>query len=64
MGWKFKGDINHGLLQRFIGHLMTTKGPDLYRYKGLLSIKGAKERYVFQVGVAVCAAACAVSVGW
>ena len=43
------GDINYQMLQVFVSELMTTKGPDLFRYKGLLSIKGAKERYVFQV---------------
>lgn len=34
-------------LQDFIGELMQTKGPDLYRYKGILDIKGCNEKYVF-----------------
>jgi G3E family GTPase len=49
IGFKFKGDMNQHALDNFIAKLMTTKGNDLFRYKGLLSIKGCDQRYVFQV---------------
>ena len=47
VGLKFEGGISMESLQDFIGELMQTKGPDLYRYKGILDIKGCNEKYVF-----------------
>merc|ERR1719174_1318228 len=44
----FEGDINAGLLDNWISHLMRTKGTDLFRYKGILAVKGMEEKYVFQ----------------
>ena len=35
-------------LKEFISELMQTKGTDLFRYKGILSIKGEERKYVFQ----------------
>jgi G3E family GTPase len=44
----FDGDINAGLLDNWISHLMRKKGTDLFRYKGILAVKGMKEKHVFQ----------------
>ena len=37
-----------GLLQNWIGELMRTKGTDLFRYKGILAVKGLAHKFVFQ----------------
>lgn len=41
VGFKFKGNMSQMLLQDWLGELMKTKGTDLFRYKGVLAIKGA-----------------------
>lgn len=45
---KFKGELNVNKLQMWIGTLMQTKANDLFRYKGVLAVKGMKQKYVFQ----------------
>jgi len=40
--------MNLGGLQNWIGELMQTKGSDLYRYKGILSVIGFDRKFVFQ----------------
>ncbi|MCG9128826.1 GTP-binding protein [Candidatus Poribacteria bacterium] len=42
------GDLNPGRLDDWIGDLLQTKGPDIFRMKGILSIKGEVNRFVFQ----------------
>jgi G3E family GTPase len=44
----FEGELNMGLLQNWIGELMRTKGTDLFRYKGILAVKGMDQKFVFQ----------------
>jgi G3E family GTPase len=44
----FEGEINMGKLDRWITELMNTKGPDLFRYKGILCAMGSDQKYVFQ----------------
>merc|ERR1719375_1262104 len=44
----FDGELNMGLLQQWIGGLLRTRGPDLFRYKGILAVKGLPQKYVFQ----------------
>ena len=44
----FDGELNMGLLQQWVGELLRTKGPDLFRYKGILAVKGMDAKYVFQ----------------
>eukprot|EP00927_Polykrikos_kofoidii_P014840 TRINITY_DN16552_c0_g1_i1.p1 TRINITY_DN16552_c0_g1~~TRINITY_DN16552_c0_g1_i1.p1 ORF type:complete len:557 (+),score=125.35 TRINITY_DN16552_c0_g1_i1:67-1671(+) len=41
-------DMDKGKLDAFISWLMQTKGPDLYRSKGVLAVKGVAEKFVFQ----------------
>lgn len=36
------------MLEAFISQLLETKGTDLYRFKGVLSVKGMDRRFVFQ----------------
>ena len=45
---KFEGELNVNKLERWIGTLMRDKGEDLFRYKGVLSVKGMDEKFVFQ----------------
>ena len=45
---RFEGELNVNKLQNWIGDLMRTKGEDLFRYKGVLAVKGMDEKFVFQ----------------
>ena len=45
---KFEGALNVNKLERWIGELMQTKGEDLFRYKGVLAVKGMDKKFVFQ----------------
>jgi len=40
--------VNPGQLDRWINTLMTTKGADLFRYKGVINVKNMDKRMVFQ----------------
>ncbi len=42
------GDLDPDRLNDWIGDLLRTKGVDIFRMKGILSIKGQPERFVFQ----------------
>ena len=41
---KFEGALNVNKLERWIGELMQTKGEDLFRYKGVLAVKGMDQK--------------------
>lgn len=43
-----RGELNLGRLNEWLGDLLETRGADIYRMKGVLAIRGAKRRYVFQ----------------
>ncbi len=45
---KFVGELNINKLEAWIGELLREQGEDLFRYKGLLSVKGMDTKYVFQ----------------
>ena len=45
---KFEGELNINKLQQYIGKLMRDDGENLFRYKGVLAVKGVQEKYVFQ----------------
>ena len=45
---KFEGALNVNKLERWIGELMQSKGEDLFRYKGVLAVKGMDRKFVFQ----------------
>ena len=42
------GDLDMKRLNAWMGEFLQTRGPDLYRMKGVLSIKGDQRRFVFQ----------------
>ena len=45
---RFLGELNVNKLERWIGELMREKGADLFRYKGVLAVKGMEQKFVFQ----------------
>ena len=45
---KFVGALNVNKLERWIGEIMQSKGEDLFRYKGVLAVKGMDQKFVFQ----------------
>jgi len=45
---KFEGELNVNKLQRWISEIIQTKSNDLFRYKGVLAVKGKTEKFVFQ----------------
>ena len=45
---RFEGELNVNKLNRWIGKMMRDKGEDLFRYKGVLAVKGMAEKFVFQ----------------
>jgi len=44
----FQGELNFHQLKMWIRGLLKTKANDLFRYKGVLAVKGSEEKYVFQ----------------
>ena len=46
--YKFVGELNVNKLQAWIGKLMREQGEDLFRYKGVLAVKGMDAKFVFQ----------------
>ena len=48
IGFRVRDDLSLGLLQQFIQTLIVDMGKDLYRYKGVISVRGKEQRFVFQ----------------
>ncbi len=48
VGIQQPGELDGGRLNAWISTLLRTKGNDIYRMKGVLSVKGAAKRLVFQ----------------
>jgi hypothetical protein len=48
IGFSFDYDLELPKLELMISQVLQEKGTDLFRYKGVIPIKGFKERYVFQ----------------
>jgi G3E family GTPase len=48
VGIEVEGDLKANKVNEWLADLMATKGPDLYRFKGVLSLKGDPNRFVFQ----------------
>ena len=42
------GDLDKQRFNQWLGHLLQTQGTDIFRMKGIISLKGEKERFVFQ----------------
>lgn len=45
---KIPGDVNMEMLQRWLERLISEEGANLYRYKGIIAVKGLDEKFVFQ----------------
>jgi len=45
---RFEGELKLDELKRWIQKLLQDNGPDLFRYKGVLAVKGTEDKYVFQ----------------
>jgi len=43
-----QGDVDLDMVQSFIGRILRTKGNDIYRMKGILSVAYAEQRFVYQ----------------
>jgi G3E family GTPase len=48
VGITVAGDLNEKKLNKWLGALLAEKGQDIFRMKGVLSIKGNDKRFVFQ----------------
>ncbi|MGH7995785.1 MAG: CobW family GTP-binding protein [Opitutaceae bacterium] len=48
VGFQEPGDLDGSRLNAWIGELLRTQGGDIYRMKGVLSVKGSDKRLVFQ----------------
>merc|ERR1719215_1156523 len=49
VAWSCKGlELNVNRLNEWISELIQTMSTDLFRYKGVLAVKGMKEKFVFQ----------------
>ena len=48
VGIQQAGELDGGRLNAWISELLRTKGNDIYRMKGVLSVRGAAKRLVFQ----------------
>ncbi|CAM9973000.1 unnamed protein product [Ectocarpus fasciculatus] len=49
VSWSFPGlELNVNLLQKFISDLLEELGTELFRYKGVLAVKGMEEKFIFQ----------------
>jgi G3E family GTPase len=48
VGFSIKGEVDQKKLNDWIGWLLQEKGNDIFRCKGILAVKGMKEKYVFQ----------------
>ncbi|MEM7341594.1 MAG: GTP-binding protein [Actinomycetota bacterium] len=48
VGFEFEGELDIEKLNRWLSELLQTKGTDIFRSKGILSVAGWDDRYVFQ----------------
>ena len=46
--YKFEGELNVNKLQSWIRVLIQTKAQDMFRYKGVLAVRGMEKKFVFQ----------------
>jgi len=48
VGIQVTGEVDPDKLNKWLSYLLRNIGEDIYRFKGVLSVKGEKRRYVFQ----------------
>jgi len=45
---RFEGELNHQELRMWLSELMQNTAKDLFRYKGVLAVKGMPDKFIFQ----------------
>jgi hypothetical protein len=45
---RVEGDVNLQALENWVGRLLEDDGENLYRYKGIISVKDSEEKFIFQ----------------
>jgi hypothetical protein len=58
VGFRLGGEMNMGRLKHWLSILLKEKGTNLFRYKGVLAVKGLPQKWIFQVRI--CMSVC----GW
>jgi G3E family GTPase len=48
VGITLPGDLDEAKLNTWLSRLLAEKGPDIFRMKGVLAVKGDDNRFVFQ----------------
>jgi G3E family GTPase len=48
VGLQVEGSVNLTMLESWIQRLITDDGANLYRYKGIISVKGMEQKFIFQ----------------
>jgi len=48
VSWRFEGELNVNLLNLWLQEMLQTKAVDMFRYKGILAVKGMESKYLFQ----------------
>ena len=48
VGIETPGELDPAKLNKWLSHLLRTQGQDIFRMKGVLSVQGQEQRYVFQ----------------
>ena len=48
VGFHIPGEMNMGALEHWISVMLKEKGTDLFRYKGVLAVKGVDAKWIFQ----------------
>jgi G3E family GTPase len=48
VGLTLDGEVNPDKFQNWIGQLLQTQGPDIFRFKGIIALPNEKQKYVFQ----------------
>mmetsp|Transcript_73869 Transcript_73869/g.102616 ORF Transcript_73869/g.102616 Transcript_73869/m.102616 type:complete len:398 (+) Transcript_73869:44-1237(+) len=48
ISWKFEGELNVNKMEMWISEMLQTKATDMFRYKGMLAVKGMDTKYLFQ----------------
>lgn len=48
IGLRLEGELDQSKLGPWLNELLMTRGPDIFRMKGIFSVQGLDERYVFQ----------------
>merc|ERR1719174_3616183 len=60
----FDGELHIAQLQEWIDELKLTKGADLFRYKGILAVRGMDQKFAFQGVHMTCSCAVLPGQAW